>query len=81
MKTERLDIHQAITDNIIAAIEAGAGEFRLPWQRSGVVTVLPTNSATGNAYQGINILSLWASAIERRRARLRGRALLPIPPA
>ncbi|HEY8033014.1 MAG TPA: zincin-like metallopeptidase domain-containing protein [Methylocella sp.] len=29
MKSERFDIHQHITDQIIAAIEKGAGEFRL----------------------------------------------------
>jgi antirestriction protein ArdC len=34
MKSERFDIHQHITDQIIAAIESGAGEFRLPWHRS-----------------------------------------------
>ena len=30
MKSERFDIHQHITDQIIAAIEKGAAEFRLP---------------------------------------------------
>jgi antirestriction protein ArdC len=34
MKPERFDIHQHITNQIIAAIESGAGEFRLPWHRS-----------------------------------------------
>ncbi|MBM3566811.1 MAG: DUF1738 domain-containing protein [Alphaproteobacteria bacterium] len=29
----KLDIHQEITTRIIAAIEDGAGEFRLPWNR------------------------------------------------
>lgn len=29
MKTERFDIHQHITNQIIAAIESGTGEFRL----------------------------------------------------
>ena len=31
MRTERFDIHQHITGQIMAAIERGAGEFRLPW--------------------------------------------------
>ena len=30
-KEQRFDIHQHITDQIVAAIERGAGEFRLPW--------------------------------------------------
>ena len=34
MKEQRFDIHQQITNQIVAAIEAGAGEFRLPWHRS-----------------------------------------------
>jgi antirestriction protein ArdC len=34
MKTERFDIHQHITDQIVSATERGAGEFRLPWRRS-----------------------------------------------
>jgi antirestriction protein ArdC len=57
-----LDLHQAVTDKIVAAIEAGVGEARLPWQRTGLSTLLPKNSHTGNSYNGINILSLWAEA-------------------
>jgi len=34
MKEQRFDIHQHITNQIVAAIEAGAGDFRLPWHRS-----------------------------------------------
>ncbi len=34
MKNECFDIQQHITDQIIAAIERGTGEFRLPWHRS-----------------------------------------------
>lgn len=32
---ERRDVHQQVTDNIIAAIEAGVGEWQMPWRRSG----------------------------------------------
>ncbi len=28
------DVHQHVTDHIIAAIEAGAGDWRMPWHRS-----------------------------------------------
>ena len=34
--TPRRDVHQQITDQIIAAIEAGAGPAEMPWHRSGV---------------------------------------------
>jgi antirestriction protein ArdC len=41
MKAERFDIHQHITDQIIAAIERGTGEFRLPWHRSAGNIIAP----------------------------------------
>ncbi len=62
MKNERFDIHQHITDQIIAAIEKGAGEFHLPWHRSAGNIMRPTNIASKNAYRGVNILTLWATA-------------------
>ena len=57
MKT-RFDIHQEITNRIVSAIEAGAGEFKLPWHRAAS-TRSPINATTGRAYRGVNILSLW----------------------
>ena len=57
-----LDLHQAVTDKIVAAIEAGVGDARLPWQRTGLATLLPKNAHSGHAYNGINVLSLWAEA-------------------
>jgi antirestriction protein ArdC len=65
MKSERFDIHQHITDQIIAAIESGAGEFRLPWHRSAGNIMRPVNIASKNAYRGVNILTLWATADEK----------------
>ena len=62
MKSERFDIHQLITNQIIAAIENGAGEFRLPWHRSAGNIMRPVNIASKNAYRGVNILTLWAAA-------------------
>jgi antirestriction protein ArdC len=65
MKSERFDIHQHITDQIVVAIVKGAGEFRLPWHRSAGNIMRPTNIASKNAYRGVNILTLWASADEK----------------
>ena len=62
MKSERFDIHQHITNQIIAAIESGAGEFRLPWHRSAGNIMRPVNIASKNAYRGVNVLTLWATA-------------------
>jgi antirestriction protein ArdC len=61
MKEQRFDIHQHITNQIVAAIEAGAGEFRLPWHRAAGSIMRPVNVASKKPYQGVNILSLWAA--------------------
>lgn len=56
------DTHQTITDKIVAAIEAGVEDYRMPWHRRGSSTSRPVNAATGKAYQGINVIALWAEA-------------------
>lgn len=59
---KKLDVHQAVTDQIIAAIEAGAGEWQMPWHRTGEGLNRPVNIDTGNHYRGVNVVALWASA-------------------
>lgn len=57
------DIHQEITNRIVEALDT-AGEFRLPWiSSSGTAMKRPVNIVSGNAYNGVNILSLWVSAM------------------
>ncbi|MGL4439011.1 MAG: ArdC family protein [Bosea sp. (in: a-proteobacteria)] len=54
------NIHQTITDKIIAAIEQGAGTFRMPWvQTKGT----PRNATTQKTYRGVNVLSLWIAGM------------------
>jgi antirestriction protein ArdC len=60
------DVHEAVTAKIIAAIEAGAGEFQMPWHRPGISFAIPKNALTEKAYRGSNILSLWIDADEKR---------------
>lgn len=60
--TERFDVHQAIANQIIAAIEAGTGKLQMPWHRSGANIMRPVNVASGNAYRGVNTVALWAAA-------------------
>lgn len=62
MNASRFDVHQHITNQIISAMEAGAGEFKLPWHRSGADLVFPKNIASKASYRGVNILSLWLAA-------------------
>ncbi|TQF40079.1 hypothetical protein UNPF46_11480 [Bradyrhizobium sp. UNPF46] len=61
MSKERFDIHQHLTDRIIAAIEAGAGQWQMPWHR-GSGGRAPVNISSGNAYRGVNVLALWVEA-------------------
>lgn len=56
------DVYQRITAEIIAAIEAGAGEFVMPWHRGANVGI-PKNAATGRRYHGINIAALWSTSM------------------
>lgn len=58
----RIDVHEAITQKIVTAIEAGAGTFEMPWHRPGVAFTLPKNALTEKAYRGSNVLSLWIDA-------------------
>lgn len=58
------DIYQTTTDQIIAAIEAGAGNYQMPWnpKHCGTSPIgIPHNPVGGYFYRGINILTLWGS--------------------
>lgn len=61
MAKTRFDIHQHVTDTIIAQIEAGTPPWRKPWTGSTGGACLPVRH-NGEAYKGINILMLWATA-------------------
>lgn len=58
--SDRADVYTRVTDEIIQAIEAGAGSWEMPWHTAG--SGFPVNALTGKAYRGINILTLWASS-------------------
>ena len=64
MNQERGDIYSRITTSIIAAIEAGAGEFRMPWHHDGSSSSRPINVTSNKPYRGVNILALWAAATQ-----------------
>lgn len=59
---QRFDVYEAVTNQIITAIEAGAGQVAMPWHRSGAAITRPKNISTGNAYRGVNTIALWAAA-------------------
>ena len=68
-RAPRADLYQEVTDKIITQMEQGAVPWVQPWGLVKVATPfgMPTNGNTGKAYSGINILLLWASAIEDAR--------------
>lgn len=62
MTSERSDIYTRITNQIIDAIDSGAGSYRMPWQTSDEFTFSPINADSKKPYRGINILMLAAGA-------------------
>lgn len=61
MQKVRNDLHERITLQIIEAVEAGAGDYQMPWNAAGSSASLPQNPVGKYRYHGINVLSLWAS--------------------
>jgi antirestriction protein ArdC len=60
--SQKRDLYQEVTDRIVAALEAGVVPWVRPWNtREG----LPLNGATGRHYNGINVLLLWLTALQR----------------
>ena len=62
MTHDRTYVYTRITAEIVAAIEAGAGEFKMPWHHNGTKTACPANIASGKGYRGVNVLALWVAA-------------------
>jgi antirestriction protein ArdC len=61
-ETEKLDVYACVTSQIIAAIEKGVGNWKMPWHTSGRDTFSPVNVTSRKPYRGINTVSLWAAA-------------------
>jgi antirestriction protein ArdC len=55
-------VYEAVTAQIVRALEAGAGDFVMPWHGSIIPMTIPKNALTGMPYHGVNIVSLWAQA-------------------
>ena len=48
------DWYQDVTNRIIAALEAGPGEWAKPWKSLGI-NGMPRNGASGRQYNGVNV--------------------------
>ena len=66
LSESRPSIYEAVTGQIIAAIEVGAGTSVMPWHASIVPMAMPKNAATGMPYHGVNVVGLWAQAVNKR---------------
>ncbi len=59
------DLYQTVTDAIVKDLEFGIRPWMQPWETGGEGGQLNRPlRANGAAYQGINVLMLWASAAE-----------------
>lgn len=59
-----MTIYEQITNKILAEIEAGAGEFIMPWHRPSGGGV-PFNPSRKGGYRGVNTLVLWIAEREK----------------
>uniref|UniRef100_UPI0023F0BBD8 ArdC family protein n=1 Tax=Elstera cyanobacteriorum TaxID=2022747 RepID=UPI0023F0BBD8 len=60
--TDRKDAYTRITETLIGQIEAGAGEWIMPWHRAIGQIARPKNVLSGQRYRGVNRLMLWGVA-------------------
>src|SRR5712671_1327783 len=60
--TDKRNVYARVTDQIVTAIELGAGTWRMPWHTSGRFAFSPINVTSKKPYRGINTLCLWAAA-------------------
>jgi antirestriction protein ArdC len=61
MDQQTTDIYEKVTQQIIEAMERGAGSYRMPWHVSGE-SFAPVNAVSRRPYRGINVLLLWLMA-------------------
>lgn len=62
------NVYESVTAKIVAAIEAGAGKWQMPWHcnlDSGGALSVPFNVVTKRAYRGMNIMLLWGASDAR----------------
>lgn len=65
LSTSKPSIYDAVTAQIVVAIEAGAGTCIMPWHGGAVPVAMPRNALTEMSYRGINVVLLWARAAKQ----------------
>jgi antirestriction protein ArdC len=61
---ERQSLYGEVTARIIAELEQGRLPWVQPWDAARCPCMMPKNAVSARAYSGINVLILWAAAIE-----------------
>jgi antirestriction protein ArdC len=61
----RPDIYRRVTDTIVAQLRAGVRPWTQPWSAPHAGAVSRPLRFTGEPYQGVNVLLLWAEAVAR----------------
>jgi antirestriction protein ArdC len=61
----RDDIYTRVTNQIIQAIEAGTKNCRMPWHITDADCFAPINAVSKRPYRGVNVLILWAAALDK----------------
>ena len=61
MTTEKTDLYTNITNQILADLENGI----MPWRQSWTGGLTMPLRWTGDSYNGINVLVLWATAMHK----------------
>jgi antirestriction protein ArdC len=58
------DLYAEVTRRIVEAIENGVRPWSRPWTRTHAAAGMLPRRHTGEAYRGVNVLLLWAAAVE-----------------
>src|ERR1700688_2459261 len=67
--TDKRDVYERVTSQIVNAIEAGVSNWRMPWHTSGKFAFSPINVTSKKPYRGINTVCLWAAAQSKGHER------------
>ena len=65
-RENRASLYAEVTGRVIAELEQGRLPWVQPWDAAACGCTMPANAVTGRRYSGINVLILWAAAIEGR---------------
>ena len=65
MAKPKRDVYQEVTDSILHCLEQDLIPWHKPWTAASASTEWPCNAASGRPYSGLNVLLLWARAMER----------------